>query len=254
MKNKEDNAETDVKAYKVEITVQRESDGCEEDTQEKTVRYAVHNKKDVVNVDYPAWEYLLDSVRPMARDGSPVMTIDTLTASDISVSDWLRISNRIKAGEWGEFTDRGGCRTVRITAMSELPEMSPELTIKESCIDAGTCQHIIMNGEALFKEGDSVSGSIFRPHISDEVGKVWEVYIRTVTGIECKIRRDLADFSADCVYVPLSITCKTMEDMRAVLAELGATHPESIKVSYTLGDESGVKAFEADVYLCESMD
>lgn len=131
--------------------------------------------------------------------------------------------------------------------MAEVPEISPEKTIKESDLTDAQKHEVKINGKPLFGNGDVQSGGLvmLRDDLSSMIDEMWSMYVgsRLVTmGIDpsgYSGRIHVVDRpSADSMTREVEIKAgeKTLEN---VLRALGCSDPSKVKIQHSEGTVDG---------------
>lgn len=186
---------------------------------------------------------------PATPDGVTVLP-DTGT-----VYEWLELGGtddiideglKLEPGQWveREFPDwcRTGCR-VRVTAHGELPPLSAEHTVRASDLSDKAKTRIRVNGKPLYAYGTMKDGDCaWFPDFYDFVTKAVVDRVQEKGGqtAEVTLGSQSMTLRSDSAALTFDLKAKSREGLVEFLRNLGVANPETVKVTKTVGDASGI--------------
>lgn len=247
------NEEKKVKAVLVELTqndYKKVVDGVETVQKGETRKYWYEDEDYAKEVlDYGKyWEACSGSTLWLATpDG--VTIVDDLS----TLADWLELPGlnledafKLEPGQWIEVTfdnwHQSGCR-VRMTAFAELPQLSAEQTIKASDLSDKAKTRIRINGKPLYAYGTMKDGDCaWFPDFYDFVTKAIVDRVQEKGGptAEVKLGSQSMLLRSDSAALTFDLKAKSREGLVEFLRNLGVANPETVKVTKTVGDASGI--------------
>lgn len=184
-------------------------------------------------------------------------TPDGVTVMDdlSTLGDWLEIYDTSIASEAlelepGQWVERecpdwysSGCR-VRATAYAELPPLSAEQTVRASAdLSHNAMTRIRINGKPLYAPGTMESGTqAWFPDLYDLVVNAIVSAVRAKGGttVEVALHGTRIEAKKDKTFLAFDLKAKSREGLVEFLRNLGVTNPETVKVTKTVGDATGV--------------
>ena len=256
--------------YKFEATrLQKNEDGTVSDeTEQIACGYAYEGDPSprVAYNDY--WEVGSGSLSLVSKDGMSVEpNIDTMM-------DWMcdcgfrgvdigKMIDRLDApGKWAEVCLGNDVKTtLRVTRLQELPEIDPEATIRSSDLDPMQQHRVKINGVPLFPVGGTVNASnpkeptlVLRPELVQELGKVWEEFIRVRSGAVVQVVVDIAyRYRPDSATARLTIKAPTRKELDSALCAIGVLRPQDIEPDVVEGEGGETTGFTATVVLASAL-
>ena len=199
------------------------------------------------------------SLNLMADDGNDIRTICDIADgwAHFSSAKFDKYCSELVPGEWVEWTheENGEPKaTIRVTALSEMPKISPEKTIANSDLSVMQKSKISIYGKPLFNVGDVCGRTCLRPRIAFEANDIWTEYVRSRCGECVEVLVDESDFSADYVSKRVTINAPSISALHSAMRALGVFQPEKIPVDYTAGRGDAVKLVSAGFWLSECID
>ena len=151
---------------------------------------------------------------------------------------------------------------LRITRLSELPEIDPVQTVKNSDLSVMQQHCIKINGVPLFKDGEfrrdvgAGTTTVLRTDIGNFINGVYERFIEVQTGKRVVVLVDHGHVSADNITRRMTVSAKSRADLDAALGALGVLKPEEIDVDLTKGevDGGGATRFVTTVTFTDNID
>lgn len=209
------------------------------------------------------WEVGNGCLRLVAKDGRSVepdidIMVDWMYDSGFRGVDIRKMVDRLGApGKWAEVclgdTTK---RTLRVTRMTELPEIDREATIRDSDLSPAQQHRVKIDGVPLFPEGGTVNASnpktptlVLRPELARELGKVWEEVIYRRGNVNVHVAVDTANCSADAANAKLIVKASTRAALDTALRTIGVLRPQEVEPDVVEGDGNGVTMFTATVIL-----
>lgn len=255
----------ELKVYKFEATsLKKNEDGTVSDERETfACGYAFEGDPSPRVAYNHYWE--LDDVGCLglvSKDGKPVdphihNTIEWMYDIGFRGVDIYKMVGGLNApGKWAEVCLGDVVkRTLRVTRMTEMPEIDPEATISNSDLSVAQQHRIKIDGVPLFPEGGAVNASgpkvptrVFRPNLGRELGKVWEDVIRVRSGVIVNVTVDGA-IGADGATAKLTIKAPTRAALDAALCAVGVLRPKDIEPDIVEGEGGETTGFTATVIL-----
>lgn len=155
------------------------------------------------------------------------------------------------AGSWAEVSLRTKEKPrLRITRLSELPEIDPVQTVKNSELSVMQQHRIKINGIPLFKDGEFIRGVgagttiVLRTDIGNFINEMYERFIEVKTGKRVAVLVDHKHVSADSITRRMAVAAKSRADLDAALSALGVLKPGEIDTDLTCGEVDGGGATE----------
>lgn len=150
----------------------------------------------------------------------------------------------------------------RITRLSEIPEIDPVQTVKNSELSVMQQHCIKINGVPLFKDGESIRGvgagttTVLRTDIGNFINGVYERFIEVQTGKRVVVSVDHGHVSADSITRRMTVAAKSRADLDAALGALGVLKPGEIDADLTYGevDGGGATRFVTTVTFTDNID
>lgn len=252
--------------YKFEATrLKKNEDGAVTDERETFACGYAFEGDPSPRVDYNRyWEFGDGCVNLVSKDGKSVDScIDNMIEwmcdlgfRGVNIRKMLDGLNT--PGKWAEVCLGDDVKTMlRVTRLTEMPEIDPEATIRDSdSLSPGQQHRIKIDGVPLFPEGGAVNASnpksptiVLRPELGRELGKVWEEVIHTRCGAIVNVTFDVAYHSADSVDAKLTIKATTRKRLDDALCAIGVLRPQDIEPDVVEGDGSETTGFTATVIL-----
>lgn len=256
MEKEEKRNENPLKVYRYVVTGLKDNGDETYGPEHKTFRHGYAFSGDPMPcVDYGGYCYLGDgSLNLTARAGEILDSVSQMMvflADDGFSESVMRvmIDGLDEPGKWAEVSlgTKEKLR-LRITRLSELPEIDPVQTVKNSDLTVMQQHCIKINGVPLFKDGESISGvsagstKVLRTDIGDFINGVYERFIEVQTGKRVGVSVDHGYVSADNITRRLTLVAKSRADLDAALRALGVLNPEGIDTDLTEGDVDGGEA------------
>ena len=248
------NEEKKVKAVLVELTqndYKKVVDGVETVQKGETRKYWYKDEDYAKEVlDYGKyWEACSESSLWLATPDGVTIVDDPST-----LADWLELPDlnledafKLEPGQWIEVTFdnwyQSGCR-VRMTAFAELPQLSAEQTIKASDLSNKAKARLRINGKPLYAPGTMENGTrAWFPDLYTFVADAIVVAVRAKGGPTAEVSlHDTYEMQVQKgkTSLALDLKVKSREGLVEFLRNLGVPNPETVKVTKTVGDASGV--------------
>lgn len=244
--------EKKVKAVLVELTQNDRKDNGNV-VKGETRRYWYHAEEYPLEVFDPGryWEVCTNScLWPATPDG--VNVIDDRG----TLCDWLELSGdgfvdealALEPGQWVEHEFPGwyhtGCR-VRATAYGELPPLSAEQTVKASDLSHKAMTRIRINGKPLYAPGTMENGSqawfpdLYEFALDAILGAVREKGGATAD-VSFSVGKPVLSVRDGETAFSFELRARSREGLVEFLRNLGVPNPETVRVTKTVGDASGV--------------
>lgn len=175
--------------------------------------------------------------------------------------DINKMIDRLDApGKWAEVCLGDAVKTMlRVTRLTELPEIDPKDTIRDSDLSPAQQHRVKIDGVPLFPEGGTVNASdpktptlVLRPDLVRELGKVWEEVIYSRGGVKVHVEADAAyrhSESKGGATARLTIKAPTRKELDSALCAVGVLRPQDVEPDVVEGDGNGTTGFTATVIL-----
>lgn len=271
MEKKEEKNKDPLKVYRYEVTGLKDNGGQTYGPERQSIRHGYAFSGDPMPyVDYGEYWRLGDGTLNLcvANTGDlldPVeemmvyLSDDGFSGSVVSVM----IDNLDEPGKWAEVSlgTKEKLR-LRITRLSELPEIDPVQTVENSELSVMQQHSIKINGVPLFKDGEFIRGvgagttKVLRTDIGNFINGVYERFIEVQTGKRVTVSVDHGHFSADSITRRMTVSAKSRADLNDALGALGVLKPEDVDVDLTEGevDGGGATRFVTTVTFTDNID
>ena len=255
----------ELKVYKFEATrLKKNEDGTVSDELETVACGYAFEGDPSPRVEYNRyWDFGDGCANLVAKDGRPVdsdinSAMEWMYDSGFRGVDIRKMVYGLEApGRWAEVCLGDAVKTtLRVTRLQELPEISPDATIKNSDLSPAQQHRVKIDGVPLFPEGGTVNASdpktptlVLRPDLGRELGKVWEEFIRVRCGALVHVDVDTANHSEDSANVKLTVKAPTRKELDSALCAVGVLRPQDIEPDVVDGEGSEPTGFTATVIL-----
>lgn len=270
MEKEEKKNENPLKVYRYEVTMLRENGDKTYGPERQALRHGYAFSGDPMPcVDYGGFYNLGDgSLNIITKAGGlldPVEEMMVYLMDDGFSESVVRamIDDLDEPGKWAEVSlGTKEKLKLRITRLSELPEIDPVQTVKNSELSVMQQHCIKINGVPLFKDGEFIRGAnpgtttVLRTDIGNFINGVYERFIEVQTGKRVVVSVDHGHFSADSITRRMTVAAKNRADLDAALCALGVLKPGEIDADLTYGevDGGGATRFVATVTFTDNID
>lgn len=254
-----------LKVYKFEATrLKKNEDGTISDERVTFACGYAFEGDPSPRVDYnDYWEFGDGCLSLVSKDGKQVdadlfSTIDWMCHEGFLGVDINKMVNGLEApGKWAEVCLGDAVKTtLRVTRLTELPEIDPKATIRNSDLTPTQQHRVKIDGVPLFPEGGTVNAAnptvptlVLRPNLGRELGKVWEDAIRIRCGAIVNVTVDTTNRSADSANAKLTIKATTRKELDDALRAVGVICPQDIVPDVVEGEGDETTRFTATVIL-----
>lgn len=270
MEKKEEKNKDSLKVYRYEVTGLRDNGDKTYGPERQAVRHGYAVSGDLMPcVDYGDYFSLGGgSLNLTAKSGDFLDHVEEMIADlmDDGFSESVvrvMIDDLDESGKWAEVSlgTKEKLR-LRITRLSELPEIDPVQTVENSDLSVMQQHSIKINGVPLFKDGESIRGvgagttTVLRTDIGNFINGVYERFIEVQTGKRVVVSVDHGHVIADSITRRMTVAAKSRADLDAALCALGVLNPGEIDADLTYGevDGGGATRFVTTVTFTDNID